>query len=440
MAIFWLSIVSYMQELKQKTHNALRWSEKYTKTDMIYLARGGFWLSLNQISGLILSFVVAIVFANTISKDAYGYYKYLLSLAGLIGAFTLTGLGTAIVRSVANGKEYLARRATRISLTWSIPMVVLGLAGSFYYLLNGDGKLALGVFIITIFQPLLSSTSYYNSFLNGRKEYRILSALQVIRNTVPATLILVTLLVTDNVLYILFAYFFSNTVVSFALNRHVKKKFPANEQKDDISYGYAKKLSLINFLSLISQRVDSLLIFHFIGAGPLAIYAFASALPDQIIGLFKNIYTLSLPKFSSGDTEQLKRQIVHKTVIFSLFSLFIAILYSIVTPILFRIFFPAYTDSIRFSQIISLNIVLSAAATFVTAFFDSQAEARNKTIIITVSNVVKVVLMFLFVQMWGLWGIIISELIARTISILIAFYLINRNKKQVIGTVVPTTC
>lgn len=429
-----------MKELKQRAYNTLRWSEKYTKTDMIYLARGGFWLSLNQISGLVTSLALAIVFANSIPKDGYGYYKYLLSLAGLIGTFSLTGLGTAIVRSVANGKEYLAGHATRISLTWSIPMVALGFTGCLYYLLNGDGKLAIGVLIITVFQPLLSSASYYNSFLNGRKAYKILSTLQVIRNTVPAVLILVALLVTDNVLYILSIYFFSNTTVAFALNFYVKKRFPTNEQKDDISYSYAKKLSLVNFLSLISQRVDSLLIFHFIGAGPLAIYAFASALPDQIIGLFKNIYTLSLPKFSSGDTALLEKQIVHKTIIFSLFSLLVATLYSIVTPVLFRIFFPAYIDSVKFSQVISLNIVLSAAATFVTAFFDSQAEAKNKTIIITVSNVVKVALMFLSVQMWGLWGIIISELIARIVSILIAFYLIHKNKKQVTGTIVPTTC
>ena len=44
------------KNFKDKTYNLLRWSEKYTKTDMVYLAQGSFWLSLgygaNIVKGL----------------------------------------------------------------------------------------------------------------------------------------------------------------------------------------------------------------------------------------------------------------------------------------------------------------------------------------------------------------------------------------------------
>ena len=38
-----------IDKIKNKTYKLLRKSEKYTKTDMVYLTKGGFWLTLGQI-------------------------------------------------------------------------------------------------------------------------------------------------------------------------------------------------------------------------------------------------------------------------------------------------------------------------------------------------------------------------------------------------------
>ena len=37
-----------INKIKNRIYNILRQSEKYTQTDMVYLAKGGFWLTLGM--------------------------------------------------------------------------------------------------------------------------------------------------------------------------------------------------------------------------------------------------------------------------------------------------------------------------------------------------------------------------------------------------------
>lgn len=65
--------------LKTRIHALLRSSERYFKTDMVYLAKGGSWLFSAQVLSGALSFILAIAFANLVPKEAFGTYKYVLS-------------------------------------------------------------------------------------------------------------------------------------------------------------------------------------------------------------------------------------------------------------------------------------------------------------------------------------------------------------------------
>ncbi|HEX9608834.1 MAG TPA: oligosaccharide flippase family protein, partial [Candidatus Paceibacterota bacterium] len=94
-----------VERIKRAAYNVLRKSERYTKTDMVYLTKGGIWLSISQGVAMVTGLLVAIAFANLLTPETFGTYKFVLSLAGIIGAFSLTGMSTALIRSVANGQE-----------------------------------------------------------------------------------------------------------------------------------------------------------------------------------------------------------------------------------------------------------------------------------------------------------------------------------------------
>ena len=66
-------------KIKEKIFNLLHWSQKYTGTDMVYLATGGFWLISGQIFYSATAFLLSIAFANLWSKETYGIYTYIIS-------------------------------------------------------------------------------------------------------------------------------------------------------------------------------------------------------------------------------------------------------------------------------------------------------------------------------------------------------------------------
>src|SRR3990167_8528791 len=119
-------------------YNFLRWTETYTKTDMLYLTKGSFWLLSGQGIGMVVSLVLAIAFANLIDPESYGNYKYVLSLAGIIGAFSLSELGTAVLRAIARGHEGTLQHAYHLSILWSTGMVLISASGGGYYLFHGN--------------------------------------------------------------------------------------------------------------------------------------------------------------------------------------------------------------------------------------------------------------------------------------------------------------
>ena len=129
--------------IKQKLYNLLRRSEKYTKTDMVYLFKGGSWLTLGNIISSVSALLLTIAFANLITKETFGSYKYILSFVGILSIPTLFGMGTAVVRAVARGHEGSLISALKMKIRWGFWGSLIGILLSGYYYFQGNGILAI---------------------------------------------------------------------------------------------------------------------------------------------------------------------------------------------------------------------------------------------------------------------------------------------------------
>src|SRR5581483_8440721 len=252
------------ESLRQRLHVLLRKSEKYTKTDMVYLTSGTFWLTVGQFMGTGAGFLLTLAFGNLIAKDVYGNYRYVLSLVGLFGTFTLTGMPNAVVQAVSRGYNGTLRQCFRTDLLWNIPSIILMFGASIYYYMHGNGDLALAVAVAAVGSSILSATNLSYSFLQGRKDFRRQTIYSFALSAAPLVLIPLMFLGSSAsvTLFIAVYYVAMVSASAFSYLRTIATYHPDNAT-DSETIPYAFHLSYIGFLGRIASYIDSVLVFHF---------------------------------------------------------------------------------------------------------------------------------------------------------------------------------
>lgn len=416
---------NFIERQKNKTYKFLRWTEKWTKTDMVYFAKGGFWLTIGQFFSSISGLLLAIAFAHLIPKEIYGNYKYILSIIGILSATSLSGIGISITRDVARGFEGSLEKGFWENLRWGIITILASLAGFIYYFLQENYIIAYSLIIAGTTYPILQSASFFGSFLSGKKEFKISTIISIFRSIIPALCIFLTIFLTKNLIIIITVYSLSHTLTALFFYFYTVKKFKPNKLTDKENVNFGKHLSLMGVLGTISDNLESILIFHYLGASQLAIYTFATALPKQFNFLKKMIQTMAFPKMSQKSISELKENIPQK--ITKMFFALVPVVagYIFIAPYIYKIFFPQYMESVIYSQVLSLYILL-----FPSLFFTQTlvAHAKKKHLYVTgvVTPVIQVASLVILVPAYGIWGAVFSTLILRLSNFVISLILFRK--------------
>ncbi len=413
--------------LRLKIINLLHWSEKYTKTDMVYLTSNGFWSIATQIISMLTTLIVVYVFANYAAKELYGQYKFVLSIVSLLAIFTLTGTGVAIMQSVARGFTNDLQRLLKSKIIFGLIGALLSIVLSGYYFYKGNHELSNIFLAISIFIPFFESFFLYNSYLQGKKDFKTSFFYVSISTIIQSIALLSAIFITTNIIVILAALFISQIATRAFFfyitlkNRHESEKDTPNDKE---VLKYSKHLSAMGVVSLVANHIDKILVFHYLGAAELAVYAVAILVPEQIKEAFKHIYKLAIPKYAKQDIKNIKKNILKKMLIFGLPVVIIISIYILIAPYFYSILFPKYLESIFLSQIFAISILAIVASLPIAAL---QAKSLTKQLYKynLCSYTLQIVFIFIGIYYYGLIGLVIARVVSRLLTIIISFTLIK---------------
>ncbi len=398
----------------------LRKSEKFFETDMVYAAKGGFWLTFGHTFNNLISFLLIIFLANLLPKETYGMYRYILSLAAVVNIFSLTGMNSAVAKAVAGGDDGSFRKSIKYQLRWNLMMLIVFLFLSGYYFLKNDSLLSLSFLIMGLFIPPTLALNTYGAYLEGKKNFKFLSLFGIFSTVIYAVGMIVTVLLSKETIWLIIAYtgttFLANLLFYFLT---IFKYNPPEGQDSSGAISYGRNLTFIGFMEPIGGQIDKIILTHFWGPAQLAVYTIAMAIPGRIITFLKKLVALGFPKFATKTPKEINyifyKRIFQGVAVGAIFSL----LYIAVAPYLFKYMLPKYSEAIIYSQILSLSFVFAIPNRYISLLMVSQKFLRPIFFNGIFQTIITIGLYVLLGTIGGIMGLVIAFTFKDFISILI---------------------
>lgn len=400
------------------------------KIDAGRYLKNTFWLlsgyGLQIFSGLLLT----IAFANFLDKESYGTFQFIIAAGSVLSAFALSGMATAVKRSVARGNEGALRYGFKIKMLWGFTTVFLSGAVALFYFLTGNNLLGKAFILFGLLMPWTDAFSLYKAYLTGTQRFKESSFLGLWRRPISTGLIILVLILTNDVLIILTTYLAANLLSVVLLYSLVVKKYNLPVTKDESITNYSKHQSFLGIIGTIGSNADKVLVYTLLGPSNAAIYIMATLPVNQFLKLFGFISSdLMFPKFAKESFMTVEKGILKKILLLFFAALIITILYIISAKYIFELFFPAYTEAVFLSQLAML-VLLVKPTTLLSLVFTAQGFKKNQYYLSTSSAVLRVTLLLTLIPTFGLNGAVMAFALAGiywALATIVLFY-IHRSK------------
>ena len=408
------------------------------ETDAEYLAQGTFWLTTGKVVGMAASFLLSIAYARYLSKDLYGSYRYVLSMLGIAGILALPGIGTAIVRSVAQGFEGTFRRGAKIIFFSSFGISLVGLGFALIFFVKGSPALASGFLIGALFVPFGEGLGNWRGYYEGKKDFRKKTFYNIASHVFYAVIMLAAigiiffkkLDVAPALVLLLGAYFLAHALPNILFFRIALRQISKDAPEDEHAIPYGLHLSMLSIPATVANYIDSVLLYAFLGPAALATYSFALAPIEQLKAFFSIVPEVAFPKLSEKTyrpegEEDLKKSLVRKSLRTSVITVLGIAVYIFLAPYFFQIFFPRYIESVKFSQVFSLSLALFPFTIFNVAL---KAEGNIKKIYIynVLAPVIQIAALLALIPFYGLWGAVWGKIIGRSANYFLPLLLFRK--------------
>jgi O-antigen/teichoic acid export membrane protein len=272
-----------------------------------------------------------------------------------------------------------------------------------------------GVLVVACFVPIFDTFTNFSAYFLGKADFRgnIIANIFV---QVGATLTLVvSLLYVKNILFILFAYFGSYSVLYYICYQYVLKQIPENAQEDPGTLPYGKHLSLMSVLSVVASNIDKILLFHLLGPSEVAIYTITTSAPDQLKSVLGFLTTLFFPQFAKKSESDIRAVMRHTFFLFFITSAVGITIYIALAPWFFHVFFRQYEHYILLSQIFAVSL-LTISFDPALIYLNSHGRIREQYWSTTIGNVMQIIAIVALAIPFGLWGVIIARVVVRFLS------------------------
>jgi polysaccharide transporter, PST family len=423
-----------MNNFRAWLHSLLRRTEPYVKTDMVYLFHGNFWLNINRALGILNGLVLSIAFANLLTKEAYGMYVFALAFIGVFSSPQTTALGAGVLKGVTKEDNSIVDEGLRIIFPWSLAGSAALVVSAIYYAVMHNYSLSIIFFIAGIVLPISVSNGIAKSFFTLKGEFGILARFNAVRTPLITAILIGTAWITHSSFIVIICHIVGNVILGALLYRIMRKKYdftiPAAPRRENFAKKYAFHCGILSIFGYLSEKIDGLVLWKFLGAEPLAIYAYASIPVRELRSFIENQGTLAIPKYAKKEFADVYTSVKYRMGQMYFIAVPLIILYVLSAPYIFELLFPQYVQAVPFSQLIALSILV-APRRLMNAAISSHQKIKESYIMVVLPSTIRIISAVILIPIFGITGAVIALLFSEIIDYAVLGILMNMSAKSI---------
>lgn len=381
--------------------------------DAHYFAKNSFFVlvghAVSILRGVITGYLVTLFF----QKEIYGQYQFILSVMGMLGIFSLSGLNTAVTRAWSRGDAFSMRSITRHQLVVNL-LGSLALLGCIPFLGRYGREELWPLFVVgaAVFPLSAVAMTRFGAYTVGKARFDLSLTVSLVWSALVMAATLAIIFLYQSAALLLLANAAIPPLVYLWASRSFREPTGAGTEKNTkaiIRYGWH-----ITFSTLPADAVwyvDKLLISHFLGLGELATFSVALLLPEQVKVLIKQFFPVTFAKQAErGDSRERRAKLMKATLIGMLvFAVGIG-LYIAASPFLIPFLFPQYdADQVILLTGIAALTLITQPITLIAQYLEAQRMVREIWLSNFVSAILFGIALVTLIPLYGLLGAIIAR-------------------------------
>ena len=401
------------------------------KLDLSYYLGGSFWLSLSRIVTAALSLLLSVLFARFTAQELYGQYKFALSVFSLLSILALPGMAQAITQSVAKGYSWSVIRGTKTKIKWSL-LAWPALAGIAVYFISFKGDRIGWAVLIGISLFSLAHGFDNNAFFTGQKRFKANGIIFMCQRLIAVAMVSGSIFLFGDIVAVVTAYLLSHAILNLAIFTRITREIRGEpDQVDSGLIKYGKQLTATTILMKVAKSLDHLFIASFLGFQAVAVFAIAQAVPNAAKGSFKQISSLTLPKFTAAKTADM-----YKKLRFKLLQLLaIGGIATVALMIALPFFIPAvysakYAHSVLPAEILAISVILSPLSEVLLSALTSHKRVRELYYLRTLVPVTRIALLVLLIPFLGVTGAALSIVLSQLMGTMYAWQAVKKMARE----------
>ena len=373
-----------------------------------------------QILIFILGFFVSWILANYTSFELYGNYLLIISVPNFFAFLSFSGIHTSLIKNTSKGYDYFFITSIKKMFLYtqlgSLAIIIYSMIYS--YLFEFNSVIFISLIISGFFFSFLCVSLLNLNFLFGKEQYKKRFWIRIINISISNILLFIIVIFMKNL--ILF-FLLQNIALGLTTIFFIKSSLKLIEKKerdldlDQKALNYGMMLTKYGIIPLIALNINSIIIGLFFGPVTLAFYTIGISLTNKLITLTRPSLSTLLTKYSKEGSKLSKNFLIY-LITFS-FILFLGI--QIILPLFLQILFPLYIDSITYGRLHSFTILLYPIMIVFAYYYRGKEKEKIIKIAIIIPNIISLALIIPFLIVFGIYGLIINEIIKYGITLLI---------------------